>query len=477
MKHLKNVKELVDNNNVTKVVTENKQLPIKHFSSTYKSNTITSREQAQEFLKNKKFEELLILDMDLQILEIYIILSLWKKSKSKLLLLSFLPIPYFSESPTYNIESKISEIRYLDTDLINLVYETDSLMPEGDFVIYTLPNLIEETKNKLKDISRKIIVTSEPINQNFLVAFDLLKENRIVPTLTGGARMEEQYVSQKDANLRVGDITYRFISEHEFNNLPISTPEIIYRLPLHHMMIDIYNYGLDAFEILSDFQIQNIDFVFSLFIKYNIIDYNYKVTKKGKSLRSLPLGIRTALLCLENRTFSNIVLASCIENFSPDIFIFYQGEKDYQVEYQNHIRKYFERFRGLSDIDTLLNIYKFSKEEAKSFKNVEKWAADNYISYSYLKNFYFTIEKVSKILNVEKVGEFEKDSSITDIYIEKEMSLILDSDTYVQYMDYKGEVYQIDSESINSIEPDPPLKIYGLILSDNPNTISLSYIF
>ena len=470
MKHVKNIKEVVNDNSIVKVVSREKDFMIKQISSEYKSNIITSLQEAQEFLKNKKFADLLILDMDLQILETYIILSLWKKSKNtKLLILSSSPIFLFPEYPTYNIQRKIFEIRYLNQqeDLINMVYETHSFMEEGDFIIYTLKSLIKTIEEKVKDIPRKIVVTSDTnLKHNSIISFDTLLENRIMPTLTGGAKMSEEYISQRDANLRTSDITYRFISEEEFNNLPYDTPEIVFRLPLHHMMIDIYNYGLDPFEILTD---DRLDFVFSLFIKYNIVDYNYKITRKGKLLRSLPFGIRPALLCLEYPDFSSVVLASCIENFS-NIFIFSESDS------QSHIRKYFERFRGQSDIHTLLNIYKISKEEAVDFKNVEKWARDNYISYEYLKNFYFSIEKVCKILNIAK-GEvdFDFQNKIADIYIEKEMSLVLDSDTYVQYMDYKGDIYTIDSESINRIDVESPLKIYGLVLSDNPNAVSLTF--
>ena len=146
MKHVKNIKEVVNDNSIVKVVSREKDFMIKQISSEYKSNIITSLQEAQEFLKNKKFADLLILDMDLQILETYIILSLWKKSKNtKLLILSSSPIFLFPEYPTYNIQRKIFEIRYLNQqeDLINMVYETHSFMEEGDFIIYTLKSLIK----------------------------------------------------------------------------------------------------------------------------------------------------------------------------------------------------------------------------------------------------------------------------------------------------------------------------------------------
>ena len=42
--------------------------------------------------------------------------------------------------------------------------------------------------------------------------------------------------------------------------------------------------------------------------------------------------------------------------------------KDYKINYNKHIKKYFNKFRGLSDLETLLNIWNSYKSSDKDLK-------------------------------------------------------------------------------------------------------------
>ena len=551
-KHLVNIRELVDENLIVKVVApsatgKSTLLPM-YLGQKYVIEVVVADKNiadslnrlkfqnvtyfsSKDFLlkislKNRIFPELLVLDeMDTGSVENFLITSLWKKSKKsgKLILLSSLPHSLFPDFPTYTIPNeKIREIRYVSsvTNLVNFVYDVHNSGVKGDFLIFTLKNDIENVLEKLKGVIkdaefyssekldeslyrksnlRKIVVASDIAKtsltlKNLGVVFDTMLEKRIERTITGGAKMQIQYISKRDADLRAkpGVITYRFIEKEKFDLLPQITEELLFRIPLHHLMIDIYSYGLDPFDLLENKD--ELDFMFDLFLKYNIVDVNYKVTEKGKLLRKLPFGIRTSLLCLQHPRYPTVVLASLIENFMSGIFVFQNSEKDdefemdYEVDIQKQIKEYFEKFRGYSDAHTFLNIFLESKnsnlEGGFSKKiNLKEWCEENFISYSYLKNVHNSVQKVCKILNIE-VEDFDANEYISSIqnivqgiYIEKRMNLVLESEDNAEYLDFQGVTYTIDPQSINQIQLSRPLSLYSLINStlDDTNLISFSY--
>ena len=475
-------------------------------------------------------EDILIIDeIDTGSLENFLIISLWEKNKNvKLILNSNLPHSLFPQFPTYNVKkymSKSSEIRYLhdfkdfsssiDT-LIDLVYKTHNSTIEGDFLIFALrkksvDKIIKKIKNIIDDADiyssydfssniykpsnkRKIIVSGSlaktSLTLNISCVFDLMRERRIVPTLSGGYLDKVEYISQRDANLRAkrNCIVYRFILEDTFLELPEITEELIYRIPLHHIMIDIYLKELNPFDILFNFDLESLNFMYNLFLKYGLIDPCSKVTSKGKFIRSLSLGIRPSLLLLENKNYETIVLSCLIDNFDTP-FIFTEGfekNKDYKINYNKHIKLYFNKFRGYSDVETLLNIWKSYSEENKELKI---WCKDNFINFDYLKNVEKSINKIKKLEIVENVEDkyFEVkkyiesiDNSIKKLYNERNFILNVDKTIYCEYFNNKEIPYKIDSLSINSISQKRPLEIYGIITSTVENTslnsITLSYV-
>lgn len=554
-KHFDNIRKLIGESLIVKVVApssygKSTKLPI-YLKNFYDVKVIVANENisnslnrlnniyisSKNFLKNIKFPELLIIDeMDTGSIENFLIISLWKKAKNntKLILLSSLDNNLFPEFPTYKITAnKKSDIRYISNDLIDLVHKVHNSDVSGDFLIFTIKPYIQEIIENLQNIisnakfyssenidanmynptnERKIIVASDlaktSLSLNSIsVIFDTMIERRLVQTITGGAKIRTEYISKRDAELRARNncIVYRFISEKEYNDLEPFTEEIIFRTPLHHVMLDIYKYNLNPFEVLPD--LEKMNFIFNLFHKYGILDFNNKITKKGKLLRKLPFGIRNSLLCLENnssnissRNSSNIssrnsyptvVLASCIENhtkYTIDI----ETKIDYGVENLKHFQ-IFEKFRGFTDAETVLNIFTESSEETKETnknleefsenKNLEDWCYNNYIQYDYLKNVYSSVDKVCKILNISPINFNVVDSllSINDLieklYSDRKLFLQTDSTIYTLYTDENNEIYNIDPNAINLISIKRPNVIYGLILSSLEETKSVTFSF
>ena len=479
-KHFKNIMELIDDNLIVKVVGKN--IPTEALNAYLSEKYVISN-----FMKDGQFKDLLIVKMDKANLETFILLYMWKKVKgnTKLLLVSSLSYPLFPEFPEYRIGGEVNEIRYVaDGDLFTLINEiSNSSIGEGDFLVYVEKGVEEEeVQQKLKNIKRNIIVTPDSyFKVENICVFDTMLEKRLVQTITGGARMSVERISKRDADLRAGKLTFRMISLEDYLALPDFTEELIYRLPLHHIMIDIYEYKLDPFEVLVGIGIlyEKIDFVYKLFLKYGILDFSSRVTKKGKLLRKMCFGLRTSLLCLEGNNFPSVVLASCIENFIENVFVYDDIKDEFLIDYEvetNKREEFFSKFKGYSDAHTFLNLFISSTVKGE---NLEQWCTENHISYEYMKSVHSSVDKICKILNLKK-EEFdvelfllEIEPVIKNLYFEREMSLLLDSED--TYLDYTGEPYSLNPDSINEISNFSPLQIQGLILDEDLKTVSFCF--
>jgi HrpA-like RNA helicase len=532
-KDLLNIQDLVNNNLGLKIVGpsgigKTTNLP-KYLAKKYKVTVIVSNPNIANFLNNlnlnvnyvyakdyKKIEseDILIVDeLDSGSLENFLIISLWERERSKkvkLILNSRLPHTLFPQFPTYHVKKYISnkpQIRYLQdvsfndsiSDLISLIYKTHNSSVVGDFLIYAIrKKSVDKIIQKLKNVvdadiyssydlnpniykpsdKRKIIVSGNlaktSLTKNFGCIFDLMRETRIVRTLAGGYIESTEYISQRDADLRAKNdsIVYRFISQETYKTLPEFTEELIYRIPLHHLMLDIYSKNLNPFEVLFNFDLEELNFMYNLFIKYNLINSCHNVTKNGKFVRNLNLGIRPSiLLCL-------------IDNFDIP-FIFkddLKDGKDYKIDNYVHIKKYFNKFRGESDVETLLNIWKSFKTENKDLKT---WTDENYINYNYLKIVNKSVKKILEKINICEcdLGSIKTyissiDEKIKNLYFDKIFILNLNKTIYAEYQ--KQKPYKIDSLSINKISETRPLEIYGIITSEvynmDLNSITLSYV-
>jgi len=488
------------------------------------------------------FDLLIIDEIDTGSFDNFLIMSLWKKSSKniKLILTSNSIHNLFKDFPTYIIEKYFDnsiEIRYMkDTknfdeeinELINLIYRSHHSTITGDFLIFTLgKKSIDKVISKIKSLNmevdifslavlksemfqkgerRKIFVTSDSGKtaitlKNIGCIFDNMREKRNIITLTGGSRKKVKYISKRDANLRArrgnkNCIIYRMISEKTFNDLPEITEEVLFRIPLHHLIIDIYEEKLNPFEILFDFDKTELNEIFKLFIKYGLLDVSKKLTNKARLLRKLNLGIKPSLLILElseideKLRYPAIVLASLIDNY-PEIplFLFTKGiDKskplfEYALNYDEHIKKHFNRFRGRSDFETLLYIWETYMEEGKDLKN---WCDENFIDYTYIKNVNESINKIKKFYNFNiqnfNVEEFiaKADETIQIIYTNQKFLLNFKQTIFANYYDLKGNSYKIDSFSINLIEERRPKDVYAIIISTIPNSntssIYLSYV-
>ena len=473
---------------------------------------------------SKETDLLIIDEIDSGSLDNFLIISLWKKyGNGKLILNSNLPHNLFPDFPTYFVKKYMyypPEIRYLKDyltfsesipDLLDLVYNSHNSTIEGDFLIFCLRKksvdmIIEKLKEILEDVdiyssynivpemykeskNRKIIVSGSNGKtsltlKNVTCIFDLMRERRIVPTLTGGYIDNVEYISKRDANLRSKKsrnkcIVYRFISENTFEKLPEATDELLFRIPLHHIMLDLYSRKLNPFEILFSFPTEDLTFIYNLLTRYQLINIENKVTEKGKLARKLNLGIRPSIIVLENMTNSSLIVATLIDKYFKTPFILTQGfDKnrktfEYKIDYEKHVKMYFSRFRGISDVESLYLIW---EEYKNSNSDMKKWCSENYIDYEYMKNVKNSIEKSEKVLKLKDGGI--NDDIMKNLYLDRKLLLDLNRTILSQYYDNKGFPYKPDVLSINKVEEKRFLEVYGIITSKTEDVYSivLSYV-
>jgi hypothetical protein len=500
--------------------------------------------KSQNYTKNTP--KILIIDNSLMIepVDSILIISKWKsqilqKYNSKLLINTLSMHSYFPSAPSYivKIPSSIS-IRYirdyslseLVVEMANLVYKIHNSTIKGNFLVLILSQYKTQLETLFSNMDfnflenkRKIFVTDDLENlqeMDFSCIFDCMRKERNIFTLTGGIRKEIDYITLELANIRAFNsnhssvIVYRMISEETFNDLIQKENRFDhtnpFEIPLHHLMIDMYEKNLNPFEILPSLYPSNnlqedMKFIYSLFLSYGILDISMRLTSKAKLLRKLPFGLRPALLCIES---GSAILPSLIDNYISSPFLVFSNvyekhtfgnpyfspsnlmEKnkdfqkqnkreeynvaDYEIDAEVHIRRYYNRFRGESDCETFLNLYNDSL-------NVElkQWSFDNAISYSYMKNVYQSIEIVNKILENNRKDEnvLTMDFIITKLYADRKMHIDNSRQIFTQYI-RKDVPYAIDSMSINLIEEKRPLEIYALISSkvSDFSTVSFSYV-
>lgn len=500
--------------------------------------------------KNNNSRQVILLENIHNSLDILLIISHWLKSSSAKLVihsnkfLSLFPYaPYYIVPNSSQIQIRYTKDYFPNTELLiydfsNLIYKTHNSSIQGNFLVLILSTYRKQLEDLLLKMNfdfvnnkRNIVIAeinnpndildmekkyqSEKTSTEFICIFDCMLQENTVNTLTGGFRKEIGYVSQLDANIRSNQstasevIVYRMISQETFFTLPVISTQTI---PLHHLMIDLYERKLNPFDILLPlWNADEINFVYTLFLNYGILDISMKLTDKAQILRKLPFGLRPALLCIET---NSSVLPALIDNYMSSPFLFspveeniletsqieestfinsdifqsdeeiynirnrYEENKppgvaDYAVNWDLHVKRYYNRFRGASDYQTFLNMYNDSLNMP-----LKKWCQDNHISYIYMNNVYSSIALVNKILQNYSLQHKSVDIVLPSLYNDRNLLLDTSREIYTQYISKDGKLYTIDSLSINLIERERPSAIVAIITSTIAefNTISFSYV-
>ena len=398
-----NILSLLEKNPILKIVSPmgsgKTQILPKELSKEYSVTMVTSQKQENSITPKEYWEtkigNLLILDeIDQGSLEQFLIITDWVQNKSKkvkLVLLSSFSHSYFPGFPVLRVPSvnKIQkEIRYTQdfssydsilSSLIQKVYELHLSSISGDFLIFTADktsasHLIKKLRSILENAEvlgegetpsnqnlRKILITTDlgktsTSLHKFSCIFDTMMERKREKSLVGGVRKKLIYISQRDAQIRasrslISTIVYRFISKEKFDSLPETPKDVTDIYPPHLLILKLYEKGLNPLQIIP-----KAKEVSTILLNFGFLTISKKLTPKGKSLLKIPLGLKPALLSFEGNTYSSLISSSLIDSFEKSPFLFpkkrFEKTFEYEIEMEKHISTYFNKFRGLSDLET-----------------------------------------------------------------------------------------------------------------------------
>jgi hypothetical protein len=160
------------------------------------------------------------------------------------------------------------------------------------------------------------------------------------------------------------------------------------------------------------------------------IEDTYTVTEVGTFASSIQMGVQNAyMVYLATKAFeldqdsialrTIIVVASMIDVYGPSFFFVprrerFESSSDYQSRRNEHITQYHERFRGKTDIHTLVNIYWSLMLETAHMRgsfmhSVLDWSKENKMNNKKLKEFLSSYQSVES--SVERTLKIKIDKS------------------------------------------------------------------
>ncbi len=509
---------------------------------------------------------LMIDEADSESIDNFIIMSMWKYCADKkikvprLLLVSnnkiktklFNIIYYNIDTVMYPIEIRYWDKNYLIndynlvTDIINLVYDIHSSI-DGSFLIFAIDKLQIETiiqgleklqmynvdifpahgdltKGEVDRIyrngtNRKIIVADRLAETTFTiddlsVIIDMMFDQQIELSLTGGLRTSIKHVTKRQSNIRCKRggrnrslLCYRMVTKNLYDKLLKNIEAEIYRIPLHNIMLELLKNTINPYDILTTFDKNLLDHNYNMMLRLGVINTANRVTIKGEFSKMVPLGLRNSAVLYKwinsnYPIYPAIVLLSMIDSFSKSPYFVYPlrtketTHTEYNIELLEHVKRYFNPFRGISDVHTYSNIWNTMMNEIGGpdvpSSDIKIWCINNSIRYENIQEVLTIVENIVdklKKLHDINIGPFGTENTLdllgpilANVYIDKKYSLS-DDIIRVRYVNNQGKYYKIDSQqSINSIDMNKPDTVYGLITSTitsnygNINMISCSLV-
>jgi len=271
-----------------------------------------------------------------------------------------------------------------------------------------LDRIFDVSSNMKVVVGTNIIESSVTIPNVGVVIDDMLVKTSETSS-SGGYRLALGYISRAEADQRKGRTgrtipgkDYRLCSLSFYDNLPEHRVREIDRIPIYNVVLQLLDVNLKPDVVLKIFPAKYYQTVKILTDFGTLTDM--KVTEVGRFVSKIPLSIQNAymvyLACQELKDLSDknqqlylrniIAVASMLENYDSGYFyIPRRGRNESQAEYQLRrdvqTDKYHEKFRGPTDIHTLVNIF-WSLIDFTRLARSYDWRTRNRM-YDYVKNF------------------------------------------------------------------------------------------
>jgi len=262
-------------------------------------------------------------------------------------------------------------------------------------------------------IGTNIIESSITIEDVGFIVNDMLVKSSQT-SATGGHKLVLGYISQAESKQRDGRTgrtmsgrAYHLCDEQFQLSLPQFRIKEIDRVPIYNVVLQLIDAGLSPLTVLKISSIR-YDQAQKTLADFGMIvrqGSTYTVTEVGRFVSKIPLSIHNSyMVYLAFQEFKNspkdpvaqivfrtvVAIASMIEVFEPGYFYIprrQRGESDseYQARKDVHIEKYHEKFRGLTDIHTLVNIFWEMMEFIRVAKSYDRSVRGDF--FNYVKNF------------------------------------------------------------------------------------------
>lgn len=329
----------------------------------------------------------------------------------------------------------LTTVTYIQNEIKNInVYPIYSNMPTEE------QNQIFTSTDKIKIIVGTNIIESSITIPDVRVVIDDMLEKISCTSKTGGYRLLLKNISKSASNQRKGrtgrtspGVCYRLCSEDYFNKLDTYATIEIKRVPIHKYILKLIYSKLDAIEILKISE-ESYRESLDLLVKYKLIEYRngkLDITKSGIFVSEMPLSIYTSILLdhiyklfvenignaeLQYLLVSGIAVCSMIDHYDGVGYfnipnkIAGQGDYDYNKFLTDIDEEYHSKYKGRTDIHTLLNLYwgmENSMINARSYddfnsKNptdyIREYANINHLNNRKLKEVYKTMENTENTI-------------------------------------------------------------------------------
>ena len=240
---------------------------------------------------------------------------------------------------------------------------------------------------------RRVIFCTNIIEASVTIEFatrvyDAMREKYTASTPSGALCLILGYVSKSSADQRRGrtgrvcpGYCWRAMPESEYNKLSEQRVAEAQRVPLHNVIIELMNVGLDPNIVFRErINKENLDSAMYSLEFLGMLKED-KVTPKGRFAAKLPLSVHgSAILyewCVQKyNLFTGIVIVCLIDNFE-DGYLFYPSKgkagKDSDLTPAEFFDSYFKMFAGETDIETILILWHHIMNEFNTLLP-KKWA-------------------------------------------------------------------------------------------------------
>lgn len=446
-------------------------------------------------------------------------------------MLIFLPGGPEVEDVTSKIRFEISKREALDMNA-GIVYDV-------------LPAYSSLTREELDLVSdpeipghRKIIVATNIVETGVTLndldmVIDSMIEKRLERTQSGGTRLSAHLISKSSAKQRSGRVgrlrkgfCYRMITEKDFNDLEDQRPPDIQRLPIEPTILELFSISLEPEEILTDVGVprKNVKQAIQSLLDDEFLIVDPKglnvVTPAGLFATELTLGIRNSKVIfdyLHNNNYVNalspkgdrahssneestknifqvIALMTFVDSSGAQSFFYTpkqmsdESDIEYDIRVENHVKTFFDKFRGLSDLDTFINLWNFivtGGPQAIDEQNqwplgkdiIKRISVQNSLNNKLLTETLKTIEKTAQVIRrngftVPVQLEAIKNDDLLLMLNPILESVFWDSIGVSSGKDYftsSGMMYKLNSRSLNNLNPKVDKRIVALLKNEvNP---------